>query len=164
MIYVKLHANRTCLLVWLLAVSAALQSSKAAARGTAADRWSDDGERSRRPPLHPGFRNASAMRDLVRRLPKAELHIHIEGTLEVEMMFRLARRNGVQLPYPNEQAAHEARSNFTCLEVCAHVQLTLLWHAWHPGMCAWPIAAAHAGHLHAKPSTHPRTFCASSQM
>jgi adenosine deaminase len=37
--------------------------------------------------------------DFVRRLPKAELHLHIEGTLEPELMFELARRNGVGLPY-----------------------------------------------------------------
>jgi len=35
------------------------------------------------------------------RLHKSELHIHIEGTLEPEMMFALARRNNVTLPYPN---------------------------------------------------------------
>jgi adenosine deaminase len=39
------------------------------------------------------------MSDLARRLPKAELHVHIEGTLEPEMMFRLAARNGVDLPF-----------------------------------------------------------------
>ncbi len=35
----------------------------------------------------------------VRGLPKSELHIHIEGTLEARMMFDLARRNAVDLPY-----------------------------------------------------------------
>jgi len=35
----------------------------------------------------------------VRRLPKAELHVHIEGTLEPEMMFDLAERNGVNFPF-----------------------------------------------------------------
>jgi adenosine deaminase len=36
-------------------------------------------------------------RDIVASLPKAELHLHIEGTLEPEMMFEMARRNGVLL-------------------------------------------------------------------
>ncbi len=35
----------------------------------------------------------------IRGLPKAELHIHIEGTLEPEMLFELAERNGMDLPY-----------------------------------------------------------------
>jgi len=43
--------------------------------------------------------SAGEAADFARKLPKAELHLHIEGTLEPELMFELARRNGVSLPY-----------------------------------------------------------------
>jgi adenosine deaminase len=48
------------------------------------------------------------MPDLVRELPKAELHVHIEGTLEPEMMFQLARRNGISLGYPDVDSVRAA--------------------------------------------------------
>jgi adenosine deaminase len=41
-------------------------------------------------------------------LPKAELHLHIEGTLEPGLMFEMARRNRVDLPYADEEAVHRA--------------------------------------------------------
>ena len=39
------------------------------------------------------------MNDFLTQLPKAELHIHIEGSLEPELMFKIAQRNGISLPY-----------------------------------------------------------------
>lgn len=43
------------------------------------------------------------MEDLIRSLPKAELHLHIEGTLEPKMMLDLAARNNVEIPYKSEE-------------------------------------------------------------
>jgi adenosine deaminase len=41
-------------------------------------------------------------------LPKAELHLHIEGSLEPELMFELARRNGVRIPFESVEAVRAA--------------------------------------------------------
>lgn len=47
--------------------------------------------------------------DFTRRLPKAELHLHLEGTLEPELKFELARRNGIAL---TEQTVDEVRATY----------------------------------------------------
>ncbi len=55
------------------------------------------------------------MESFVRGLPKAELHLHIEGTLEPEMVFDLAKRNRVDLRYPSVDALRAAY-DFTNLQ------------------------------------------------
>ncbi|XZG69306.1 adenosine deaminase [Chitinibacteraceae bacterium HSL-7] len=45
---------------------------------------------------------------LIRALPKAELHLHIEGSLEPELMFALAARNEIELPYADVDAVRAA--------------------------------------------------------
>ena len=55
------------------------------------------------------------MHEFLRQLPKVELHLHIEGSLEPELMFALAQRNGIELPYASVQEAKDAY-NFNNLQ------------------------------------------------
>ncbi len=63
----------------------------------------------------PRFDSSEALREFVRSLPKTELHLHIEGTLEPELIFKLAERNKVTLDYPSVEALREAYA-FTNLQ------------------------------------------------
>jgi adenosine deaminase len=49
-----------------------------------------------------------SLEEYVKGLPKAELHVHIEGTLEPELAFELARKHGIALPYPSVEALRRA--------------------------------------------------------
>ena len=55
------------------------------------------------------------LRQMLQAMPKAELHIHIEGSLEPELIFELAQRNGVSLPYASVEALRQAYA-FTDLQ------------------------------------------------
>ncbi len=57
----------------------------------------------------------SKINTLIEKLPKAELHLHIEGSLEPELMFKLAKRNQLKLPYANIEEIKQAY-NFTKLQ------------------------------------------------
>ena len=46
--------------------------------------------------------------DFIRALPKAELHVHIEGTFEPELMFAIAQRNEVEIPYKSVEEVKQA--------------------------------------------------------
>jgi adenosine deaminase len=55
------------------------------------------------------------IKNLIQRIPKAELHLHIEGTLEPEMMMALAERNRIKLPYADVDEIRDAY-NFSDLQ------------------------------------------------
>ncbi len=55
------------------------------------------------------------MKDFLSKLPKAELHLHIEGSLEPELMFALAQRNNIEIPYKSIEEVKEAYK-FSCLQ------------------------------------------------
>ena len=48
------------------------------------------------------------IKQLIQALPKAELHVHIEGTFEPELMFEISKRNRIAIPYENVEAVRQA--------------------------------------------------------
>lgn len=55
------------------------------------------------------------MEEFIENLPKAELHLHIEGTFEPELMFEIARRNQVSIPFDSVEELKKAYA-FSCLQ------------------------------------------------
>jgi len=55
------------------------------------------------------------MIDFINKLPKAELHLHIEGTFEPELMFEIARRNKIDIPFNSVEEIKKAYQ-FDCLQ------------------------------------------------
>jgi adenosine deaminase len=101
------------------------------------------------------------MEEFVRRLPKAELHLHIEGTLEPKMMFDLAERNGYDLPFPDLEsvaAAYKFRNLQSFLDIyyqgAAVLQTT---QDFYDLMAAYLHRAADDGVRHAEIFFDPQT-------
>ena len=53
--------------------------------------------------------------EYIKKIPKAELHLHIEGTFEPELMFEIAQRNQVKIPYQSVEEVKKAYQ-FSCLQ------------------------------------------------
>lgn len=71
-------------------------------------------------------RTVHTMKTFIRDIPKAELHIHIEGSLEPELMVDISRRNGLSLPFHSVE------------EVCKAYKFTNLQSSldiYYEGMC-----------------------------
>lgn len=99
--------------------------------------------------------------ELALALPKAELHIHIEGALEPDLAFELARRNGMTLPYADAEALRAAY-DFTDLQsfldlyyACAAVLRTA--DDFRDLMLAYLRKAAADGVVHAEVFFDPQT-------
>ena len=54
------------------------------------------------------------IKQFIQALPKAELHVHIEGTFEPELMFEIAKRNHIAIPYENVDAVRQAYDFTIC--------------------------------------------------
>jgi len=101
------------------------------------------------------------MERFVRALPKAELHLHIEGTLEPELMFELARRNGVRLRFGGVdelRAAYEFSDLQSFLDIYyAGAGVLLTERDFHDLTRAYLQRAAAQGVRHAEIFFDPQT-------
>ena len=102
--------------------------------------------------------------DSLRTLPKAELHLHIEGSLEPELMLRLGRKNGIALPYKTVEEARQVYA-FTNLQSFLDIYYAgasvLVTEDDFYDLATAYFARAHADHiLHAELFFDPQTHTA----
>jgi adenosine deaminase len=101
------------------------------------------------------------MEEFIRRLPKAELHLHIEGTLEPQMIFDLAERNGYELPFPDVAtvaAAYKFRNLQSFLDIYYQGAAVLQTpQDFHDLITAYFERAAYDGVRHAEIFFDPQT-------
>src|ERR1035437_1142416 len=107
---------------------------------------------------------ADRLPELLRLMPKAELHIHIEGSLEPELIFALAARNGVTLPYGDVEALRAAYA-FTNLQsfldiYYAGASVLLKEQDFYDMAWAYLLRAAADNVLHAEIFFDPQTHTA----
>jgi adenosine deaminase len=107
---------------------------------------------------------ADRLPDLLRAMPKAELHIHIEGSLEPELIFALARRNQVGIPYASVEALRQAYA-FTNLQsfldiYYAGASVLLVEQDFHDMAMAYFERAAADNVVHAELFFDPQTHTA----
>ena len=104
----------------------------------------------------PGADEPVAVEAFIRGLPKAELHLHIEGTLEPGLMLSLGARNGVHVPYAD---ADEARAAYRFSDLRSFLNL------YYRGMAVlrherdfFELTEAYLGHAHADGVRHVEIF------
>ena len=107
---------------------------------------------------------ADRLPDLLRAMPKAELHIHIEGSLEPELIFALARRNQVEIPYASVEELRQAYA-FTNLQsfldiYYAGASVLLVEQDFHDMAMAYFERAAADNVVHAELFFDPQTHTA----
>ena len=99
--------------------------------------------------------------DFIRRLPKAELHLHIEGSLEPELMFALAERNGVTIPFASVdevRAAYRFANLQDFLDIYyAGASVLVTARDFHDLAMAYFARAAADGVVHAEIMFDPQT-------